>query len=295
MATFSFDDSEFGGEEAAADHAADQALRSIEESPAPVSDEDAALADVDLRLETADYYRAILNHAFFDVASEASQIVDREIRAFIRERLEILLGLRSPKVPVAVAAPAQFADDEVKALKLLATKVLNKPALAEASKPMVRKMAMPVPEAKPAIRAKPQARKIPAPPPAPSTKPKAKAVVAKPTPSVPAPAAPVVARKFESSPDRTGVTQTYIDANTNRKVTLTEGEIIEEEGRRYKVVANEKGTLYRRDITGQVTNPRRVPPQSIREMEILSQQHAQQSLATLDSTTGAAIVAALSQ
>lgn len=82
--TFSFDDAEFGGSAAA-----EETLAELEQTPeappsAPPSDlpaEDPALADVDLRLETADYYRAILSHNFFDTESPASQVVDTEIRA----------------------------------------------------------------------------------------------------------------------------------------------------------------------------------------------------------------------
>jgi outer membrane biosynthesis protein TonB len=308
--TFSFDDGEFA-DGPGADDAADEALASIEESPAAEeveSSEDPELMDVDLRLETADYYRAILKHEFFETESQAAQIVDREIRTFIRERLEVLLGLRAPRQSEQVIE-LPFEEDEIQALKLLASKVLKKPTLVNEA-PAVKKMAAPAPaprpEVKPAMKPKPQAKKVPAPvskpktakPVAPKAKP-APAPLAKAQPqepkapkSVGAPSQSSKAKVVDKSFDG-GETQTFINLK-GEQVTLTEGEIIEESGRRYLVARNGEGTLYRRDITGQVTPPNRLPPMSEQQMSIMSAQFAEQQLAKLDETTGMAIVASLS-
>lgn len=284
MPTFSFDETEFADQ----NEAASDVIASLEESPAPeVQDaEDPELADVDLRLQVADYYRAILKHEFFDTDTVAAERVDREIRTFIRERLEVLLGLRDPSEPTA--APTLFDDDEVTALKALAAKVLQRPALVQGSAAPVKKMAPPAPTPKPQVKqkAKPQPRKIPAPATAPSTKPKVKppTAPAKPTP-----------KPTASKP--AGDAQTYI-SHDGKHVTLIEGETIEENGRRYTVARNEHGTLYRRDITGQVTPPNHRPiamneRQLAQQISLESQRLAEAQLASLDETTGLAIVASL--
>ena len=294
---FSFDDSEFAEQpenEESQQDAADAALESLEQSPAAV-EEDPALQDVDLRLEIADYYRAILKHPFFDTSVAAAKLVDSEIRGFIRERLEVLLGLRSPRE--STEPVFQFTEEEAKALKIIAAKVNGKPSLVTGG-PSVNKM--PTPTAKkpttPVVRPKPAVRKIPAPPPAPSTKPAPKPAVAK-KPEAPKkpeakPQTKPAAKKPEPKP--TGDAQTYINT-AGQTVTLVEGEVIEENGRKYKVVRNEAGTLFRRDITGQVVAPGRIPPMSVQQMSIMSQQQAEAQLAALDETTGIAIVASLTK
>lgn len=312
MSNSFFDESEFAeqSEEGDEETAADEALESLEQSPeAAEESEEAALADVDLRLEIADYYRAILKHPFFDTTASAAKHVDREIRTFIRERLEVLLGLRGPRQPNVAAqfddgevavlkALAGFDENDVRALKVLAAKVLKKPALVTES-PVVRRM--PTPTVKKPVevsRPKPTVNKIPAPAPAPSTKPQPKPapkkVQAKPQPK-PAekPQAKPAPKKKPAKKDD-GEVQTYID-HAGKKVTLVEGEVIEENGRRYLVARNDAGTLYRRDITGQVVAPGRIPPMSVQQMSIISQQQAEAQLAALDETTGIAIVASLTK
>jgi hypothetical protein len=293
--SFSFDENEFGEVQERQD-AADAALQSLEQPQDEQFEEDPELSDVDLRLATADYYRAILRHDFFDINEEspkAAGIVDREIRVFIRERLEVLLGLRDPRVPEVVS---QFEPDEVQALKILASKVLKKPALV-ADEPVVRKMPAPAPS-KPQTqvsRAKPQARKVPAPAPAPSTKPKTTpkpAATAEPKPATIAKSAPVAAKP---TPKQDAEVQTFISAETRQQVTLVEGEVIEEKGRKYVVTRNELGTLYKRDITGQVIPPNRLPPMSAQQMSVVSAQMAEAQLGMTDESTQLAIVASLSK
>lgn len=298
MGNFSFDEKEFDQGENA-----DAALEDLEESPAEeeVFEENPELADVDLRLETADYYRAILKQDFFDAESQAAQIVDAEIRAFIRERLEILLGLRSPRAQDV----QQFEEAEVQALKIVAAKVLGKPALAEQVKsapPIVKKMATPSQAPRPLPRPKPQAKKISPPLPAPSTKPRVK-------PQPPAP--PKASQKNQHrapteelkkaaemvgalAPGQVGESQTYVKAD-GTQVTLIEGEVFEDAGRRYRVVMNDRGTLYRRDITGQQVPTNRIPQPSAQQMSMLSQQHAMEVVSKLDQITGAAVIHSLKQ
>lgn len=297
MPSFSFDESEFAENADPTEEAADAAVQELEASGESATDEDPELADVDLRLETADYYRAILSHDFFDTASPAAQVVDREIRTFIRERLEVLLGIRSHR-----EVPAQFEEAEAEALKLLADPavakalamvargVLSKAGALKSEGPSVKKM--PTPSAKASGKIAPKRRVEAKRPPPPVQKAR---VGPKSTPPAPAkkaePARPatVVDRSVENPES-----QTFI-SHSGERVTLVEGQTVEEGGRRYVVTRNGAGTLYRRDVTGQVVAPGRLPPMSEQQMSIVSQQMAESQLSRLDETMGIAIVAALSQ
>lgn len=251
------------------------------------------LEDVDLRLETADYYRAILSNEFFEVNSKAATVVDREIRSFVKGRLEVLLGIRD-SAPVS----DQFTSEEVQALKLLAAKsealallaakVEAKPGLVQPKKPQQIQSTSRIPP-----RPRPQAKKIPVPASAPTIKPPSKVEevsrVAK-RPVIKGNSAPgpvVVDRTIEG-----GETQTFIGHN-GEKVTLTEGDVIEENGQKFVVARNEHGTLYRRNITGQVAPAHRLPPMTVQQMNMLQIQQHESNLDRLDTLTGAAILGSL--
>lgn len=269
------------------DDAADEAIQSLEERP-KVSSQDSIMADVDLRLETADYYRSILSHEFFALDTEAAQTVHDEIRAFIRERLEVLLGIRGDnRLPVKVELP--FDPEEVEALKLLASKVLRKPALVAAT-PEVELKKMPTPKSSsapiPPRRTKPQMRKVPPPPVLPSTKPRT-------TPTV-APKQAVQAPKRKPGRPRlqeklTGEEQTFTNLK-GQEVTLREGEIIEEGIKRFIVKKNDAGTLYRQDITGQVASPTRNPPMSPQQYAQMTEMQAQAQVAAFADAAGKSIL-----
>lgn len=102
-------------------------------------EDDDEMMDVDLRLDLADHYRAITKNKFFSQNTEAAQIVNDEIRAFIRERLEVLLGLRAEKTEESPApVQSQFTDEEASALKALAAKVLGRPQIVDPPKVVPR-------------------------------------------------------------------------------------------------------------------------------------------------------------
>jgi hypothetical protein len=291
MSGFSFDEKEFADPE---EDAADAAISSLEQSP-EATQEDPELADVDLRLETADYYRAILNHTFFDTSSQAAEIVDREVRAFIRERLEVLLGLRSPRTPEVAELP--FSEDEVDALHLLASKVMRNNGLlssSESKTSLVKKMPTPAPAPRHEVaRPKPQVKKVAPPAPAPSTKPKPK--VRPPEPKKVQAAQPQQAKKATApaKPLPNAESQTFVSNITGQEVTLIEGETIVENGRKYLVVRNDMGTLYRKDISGQVIPQGMMQQMTPQQMSMMSERHANDTLARIDQTTGMAIVASL--
>ena len=101
-----------------------------------LSTEDAdVLNTAKVRLEQARLYEMVLEHDIFsDVKSDprATHKVQTEIKNFIMERLEILLGMRQEKQKQQSASLSQFNDMEILALKDLAFK-LTKGATASFS------------------------------------------------------------------------------------------------------------------------------------------------------------------
>lgn len=199
----------------------------LEESASDSDDDE--LMDVDLRLNLADHYRAITKNRFFTEDTEAAQIVNDELRAFIRERLEVLLGLRQeePKVPASTQQPPQFTDEEVAALKALAAKVLGKPQL----------VGVPVVAPRPEVQV---ATPV-------SVAPKVQVTQAK------SPEPKKVARRKKAPPKATA--NTKAKAQKEKRVLadgsseiLVEGEIGEKGGRRFEVVKNKNGELYKKDL-----------------------------------------------
>lgn len=87
------------------------------------------LKDASLRLEQGNLYKMLLKHDLFDGVEadpRAVQNVQREIRTFIRERLEILVGLRQDPKLQPKTQSLGFSSEEVMLLKGMLSKVLNK-------------------------------------------------------------------------------------------------------------------------------------------------------------------------
>lgn len=134
-----------------------------------VSDMDAQMAAVEERLAVAQYYRLLLNDSLFNDGSPAAQRVEKEIRKFVRGRLEVLMGVR-PEIERQKAQDV-FSDNEVVVLKQIAAKALEmaqkaaNAATAQPSAPTLKKVAAPEPEppapTKPAPPARPMLRKPP--------------------------------------------------------------------------------------------------------------------------------------
>lgn len=83
------------------------------------------MADANLRLEQGRLYQMVLQgNIFADTNADARAIknVQREIHKFVRERMEVMLGIRQEKVQETVVS-SPFNDLEVVALKMLADKV----------------------------------------------------------------------------------------------------------------------------------------------------------------------------
>ena len=106
-------------------------------------DEQEVLSDASLRLEQAQLYKMLLVHDLFgevDSSPEAIRNVTREVRRFIKERLEIFLGIRAPEQPRATA-DSQFSEIEARVLKSLVHKATG----GQAGEPMGQGRSVPTP------------------------------------------------------------------------------------------------------------------------------------------------------
>jgi len=124
----------------------------------PTEPTDKYLDEVDTRLEVATYYRELLKAPLFSAATEASMIVEKEIRDFTHNRLKILFGI-TPKVEQIVKSPFNELETatlhelgnlkpiEITTLKMILAQVLKSTGAAEKVEPSVN--AAKAPEAKP--------------------------------------------------------------------------------------------------------------------------------------------------
>jgi hypothetical protein len=123
------------------------------------------LTDARLRLEQGRLYELLMNHNMFEgVQADARAIrnVQREIRQYAKERMEIMLGMRQMAAPVQQAqSSVPFNEMELQVLRLLANKAsggktAEQPAPArEGLAPMVAPPQPPKAVAKPMVAQKP--------------------------------------------------------------------------------------------------------------------------------------------
>jgi hypothetical protein len=93
--------------------------------------------DANLRLEQGRLYQMIMRHDLFgetDADPKAIRNVQREIRKFVRERMETMLGIRQEQAIQEVVVSSPFNDMEVTVLRMLASK-MSKGATEEPIKP----------------------------------------------------------------------------------------------------------------------------------------------------------------
>lgn len=99
------------------------------------AEEDSGLSDVEVRLEEANCFKALLRNPLFDPdAGPIARKVEERIRSYIKQELKILLGLDSPKAKAPEPILSVFNSEELKALKLLAAKILSKPVIQDKPK-----------------------------------------------------------------------------------------------------------------------------------------------------------------
>lgn len=126
-------------------------------APTPEISEDYAevFSEAEKRFAKAQFYRTLLVDFGFDGDNSAiaTQVVD-EIRGFVRERLAVLLGVKSEQTaPVVVAS--DFSEEEVKILKQVAGRLLKKPEIAKIEPPRAPTMKKVAGPAKPTIKPTP--------------------------------------------------------------------------------------------------------------------------------------------
>ncbi len=136
----------------AVDEALDQLeAKHVQEAKAVIA-EDKALAEVDVRIRKANFYRLILDNPLFDNGDAVAAEVEKEFRTFATGRLRVLMGMETEVKPQA--REKTFGPDEEKVLRMLAAKILKKPALMQAelpkqTKPLPSKPALAEPTLKP--------------------------------------------------------------------------------------------------------------------------------------------------
>lgn len=215
--------------------AADEEMRGlstpdVEEEP----DEDYS-KEIDKRLEVASYYQELRRGSLFTSNTEAARIVEREVRRFVQQRLEILVGMRAPEPVQAPAAKLPFSDQQVTALLIWADRLLKKGDLPQVEpakpEPTIRQATVPAPiaVAPKVLREAPAVVAKPAPPAAPPpvkkpAKPKVEAPAEPPLsmgkklPSGKGPRRKTRMELDDSSP--TGVREVEIDAEVVRPAEM---------------------------------------------------------------------------
>lgn len=89
-------------------------------------DTQSLMSDANLRLEQGRLYQMVLQGNIFENTNadpKAIRNVQREIRKFVRERMETMLGIRQEQLVEQVVVSSPFNDMEVMALKMIASKV----------------------------------------------------------------------------------------------------------------------------------------------------------------------------
>jgi len=112
------------------------------------------MVDANLRLEQGRLYQMILqNNIFADTNADLRAIknVQREIRKFVRERMETMLGIRQEQSSTQTIVSSPFNDLEVTALKMVASKVTK--GATEVQQPQQQAPAPPTPPKKDGITA----------------------------------------------------------------------------------------------------------------------------------------------
>lgn len=96
------------------------------------------LSDARLRLEQGKLYEMIMNHDLFsgvEADPRAAKSVQKQIRNFARERMEIMLGIRQESVVSNAVVQSPFTSIEVQALRDIAAKLITANGMKEEDYP----------------------------------------------------------------------------------------------------------------------------------------------------------------
>ncbi len=105
------------------------------------------LSDARLRLEQGKLYEMVMNHDLFsgvDADPRAAKSVQKQIRKFAKEQMEIMLGMRQEVVPANAVVQSPFSAIETQALKDIAAKLITANGMKEEDYPEETIQAAPV-------------------------------------------------------------------------------------------------------------------------------------------------------
>lgn len=92
------------------------------------------------RIEQANLYLILLNHPLFAPGSARPEIittVENELKDFILERLEVLLGMRRAPAAVPLPESTSFSKDQVEALSAIANRLIKKQPVSKTPTPQI--------------------------------------------------------------------------------------------------------------------------------------------------------------
>lgn len=234
-----------------------------------LSDEDfdASLGAIQERILVANYLQLLLTAPLFgDDQSHAAQLVLARVRTLVRREAEIVLGIRGEREKEAVASV--FTDDEVRALKLIASRALapREPAVTPVSPP-------PPPKVTPAAQpSKPKVVPVRAASPAP-----------KPTATPPKPFRPKTAQATAPAaprPEAQGVQKVGGVVNSNGRMKRT----LEFPDQNVKIV---------QDLTPQQVPLNRVPMPQGPQLSVITEIQANETVAAQGESATLSRLAAL--
>ena len=172
---------------------------------------DAYMNDVDMRLEVASYYRELLKAPMFNEATEASLIVEKQIRDFVRNQLGILFGIQPVVTPITVVK-SPFNELETATLQdLAALKPIEITALKMVLAQVIKATHPPDTKAEVAVRKTNAPEVKPTPTITPRQGPQA---AGRPQQPQPAPVAPAPVKRGPGRPPKETIT--VIDPTTNQ-------------------------------------------------------------------------------
>ncbi len=228
----------------------------VEESE-PSEDELEVEDDVAERIDMAQHYRTLLVGSIFQgEQGRAAALVTKRIREFADREMRRLLGLLAPE-PTAVSV---FDDEEIRALKAMAARLLQRDGLVARPQPQPQAL-------QPRLVKQPPPRAQVAQPPAPA---KTTKVAAKPKKTV----TPIKAAKSATAPEL--IEEAVSEDGKTRRLTKQVG------GRVITQYLNDEGKiLHESDRTPQIVAPTALPPLSPSQLEQVSAQHANESAAAV--------------
>lgn len=245
------------------------------------SEVDENLGEVDRRFDLAYCYRVLLKQSLFENANSATLTVEKEVRAFIRNRLEVLMGVSSED-----QSSSGFTFEESIALKALAQKMLDNSTVLNTKSHKKSKFAAD-------LRTNGAKMHMAEP------KPKKHKTDSFQQENKSSKTNKKIKLSPESEISNTGMGPVEENCMPTPEGALAsdgkhyyEGQIIEENGQKFKIKIQEvEGHKYvlRQNVTAQVIPSNRVPMPNSYQMEQISRQQALDSLQNLDPLASVAV------